>query len=71
MIARISNIKVHDARHTYASLFVMSGGSIYDLKKVLGHVDVKTTEKYAHLSSDHLAASKTLLSQTLGRRQKF
>ncbi len=53
--AGIRKLRIHDARHTYASLFVMSGGSIYDLKKVLGHADVKTTP-YAHLSADHLAS---------------
>lgn len=39
----------------------MSGGSIYDLKKVLGHADVKTTERYAHLSADHLAGVRDII----------
>jgi len=36
----------------------MSGGSIYDLNKVLSLADVKTTERYAPLSSDHLGATR-------------
>ena len=66
--AGIRSIRIHDARHTYASLFVMSGGSIYDLKKVLGHVDVKTTEKYAHLSSDHLAGVRDIIKPNIGSK---
>jgi len=62
----IRKIRIHDARHTYASLFVMSGGSIYDLKKVLGHADMKTTEKYAHLSSDHLAGVRDIIKPNIG-----
>jgi len=66
--AGIRKLRIHDARHTYASLFVMSGGSIYDLKKVLGHVDVKTTEKYAHLSSDHLASVRDIIKPNIGSK---
>lgn len=44
----------------------MSGGSIYDLKKVLGHADVKTTERYAHLSADHLASVRDIIKPNIG-----
>ena len=64
--AGIRKLRIHDARHTYASLFVMSGGSIYDLKKVLGHADVKTTERYAHLSADHLAGVRDIIKPNIG-----
>jgi len=53
--AQIRNIRFHDLRHTYASQFVMNGGSIFDLQKILGHTDVKMTMKYAHLSKVHLS----------------
>lgn len=42
--AGIRHMRIHDARHTYASLFMMNGGKLYDLKTVLGHADMKTTE---------------------------
>jgi integrase len=60
-LAGIRTMRIHDARHTYASLFVMNGGSLYDLKTVLGHADIKTTERYAHLSNEHLAGVKDII----------
>lgn len=64
--AGVRQIRIHDARHTYASLFMMSGGNLYDLKKVLGHTDVKTTERYAHLSNDHLAGVRDIIKPNIG-----
>lgn len=43
----------HILRHTFASSFVMNGGSILSLKEILGHADIKMTMKYAHLAADH------------------
>jgi integrase len=50
-------IRFHDLRHTFASHFMMNGGSIFDLQKVLGHTDIKMTQRYAHHSPEHLQNS--------------
>ncbi|WP_227506890.1 tyrosine-type recombinase/integrase [Marinobacter subterrani] len=44
----------HICRHTFASHFVMNGGHILTLQKVLGHSDLKLTMRYAHLAPDYL-----------------
>jgi integrase len=44
----------HLLRHTMASHFVMQGGNILALQKILGHSDVKMTMLYAHLAPDFL-----------------
>lgn len=44
----------HVLRHTFASHFVMNGGDILTLQRILGHSDIKVTMRYAHLSADHL-----------------
>lgn len=44
----------HTCRHTFASHYVMQGGNILALQKILGHSDVKMTMIYAHLASDFL-----------------
>jgi integrase len=44
----------HAIRHTFASHFIMAGGNILTLQKILGHSDVKMTLIYAHLAPDYL-----------------
>lgn len=45
----------HVLRHTFASHFMMNGGNILTLQKILGHSDIKHTLLYAHFSPDYLA----------------
>lgn len=44
----------HVLRHTFAEHFMMSGGNILALQKILGHHDIKMTMRYANLAPDHL-----------------
>jgi len=44
----------HILRHSFASHFMMNGGNILSLQKILGHADISQTMRYAHLSPDHL-----------------
>jgi integrase len=46
--------RFHDLRHTYASHFVMKGGDLFTLQKILGHSSVQMTQRYAHLSHEYL-----------------
>jgi integrase len=47
-------IGFHGLRHTFASHFMMSGGNILTLQKLLGHSSVAVTMKYAHLAPDFM-----------------
>jgi len=44
----------HVLRHTFASHFVINGGNILTLQKILGHSSLAMTMRYAHLAPDHL-----------------
>lgn len=44
----------HVLRHTFASRFIMNGGNILTLQKILGHTSLAMTMRYAHLAPDHL-----------------
>jgi integrase len=44
------HIRFHDLRHTFASHWVMKGGDIFKLQKILGHSTVQMTMRYAHLA---------------------
>jgi integrase len=54
--AKLDDFHFHDLRHHFASWFMMRGGSLLALSKILGHAKVSMTEKYAHLAPDHLRA---------------
>ncbi|XKH01799.1 tyrosine-type recombinase/integrase [Marinobacter nauticus] len=50
----------HILRHTFASHFMMNGGNILALQKILGHSSITMTMRYAHLAPDHLEEAITL-----------
>lgn len=50
----------HILRHTFASHFMMAGGDILTLQRILGHSSIQVTMRYAHLSPSHLQAAVTL-----------
>ncbi len=61
-----SELRFHDLRHTYASHFMMNGGGIFTLQKLLGHKDIKSTMIYAHLSPDYLQRAADLVQLSGG-----
>lgn len=52
--AGLTDVRLHDLRHSFASALVNTGMSIYDVKELLGHSSITTTQRYAHLSPDRL-----------------
>lgn len=52
--AKIKGARIHDLRHTFASLLVSAGESLPVVGALLGHTQAKTTSRYAHLMDDAL-----------------
>lgn len=52
--AGMPEVRMHDLRHSFASFMVNSGRTLYEVQKILGHTQIKTTQRYAHLSQDTL-----------------
>jgi len=44
----------HVLRHSFASHFMMAGGNIIVLQRILGHSDIRVTMRYARFAPDHL-----------------
>lgn len=56
-------LRLHDLRHTFAGLFLASGGDIFKLSKILGHSSVAITQQvYAHLHPDAFAEDYSRVS---------
>ena len=52
--AKVPNVRLHDLRHSFASMLVSGGRSLYEVQQILGHSDPKVTMRYAHLSAKAL-----------------
>lgn len=59
--AKLPGVRLHDLRHSFASVAVEGGFSLFMVGKVLGHKDTRTTEIYAHLGDD---PGKAVANQT-------
>ncbi|MFI5931270.1 tyrosine-type recombinase/integrase [Actinoplanes sp. NPDC051494] len=55
--AGVRDARVHDARHTAATLLLAQGVDIRTVQEILGHSDVRVTQGYAHVSSDMARAA--------------
>jgi integrase len=63
--AGIDQARVHDLRHTYASILVSSGLSLPIVGALLGHSNPATTNRYAHLADDPLREATELSSNVI------
>ena len=52
--AGLPDVRIHDLRHSFASALVNEGMTLYDVKELLGHANMATTTRYAHLSNKRL-----------------
>jgi len=52
--AGVNTFRFHDLRHSAASYLAMGGLSLFEIATILGHKDIKTTTRYAHLSTEHI-----------------
>jgi integrase len=57
--------RIHDLRHSFASLLINKGVSLDAIGQLLGHTKISTTYRYAHLSTDTMSEATNRLSQAL------
>ncbi len=62
--AALHDVRLHDLRHSFASIAAASGASLPMIGKLLGHTQPQTTARYAHLADDPITA----LNQDVGNR---
>lgn len=69
--AGLDNVRIHDLRHTFASMAAMNGIDLLTIGRILGHSNFQTTQRYAHLADEGVrrAADQVsgLLAGAMGR----
>jgi integrase len=65
-LAGLPKVRIHDLRHTFASAGLALGESLPMLGKLLGHNQVQTTARYAHLATDPVKQAAERVSDRLG-----
>lgn len=65
--AGIKDFRIHDLRHTHASIAINNGASLYEVQHLLGHSQTKTTSRYAHLADETLRRVSDGVSSAIGK----
>lgn len=68
--AGIEHIRVHDLRHTHASILVNQGASLFVVQQALGHSNPITSQRYSHLSNKTLRDASETVSALISRASK-
>ena len=61
--ASIKNATIHDLRHTFASVLVNNGVGLEVIGKLVGHSNIRTTQRYSHLADKALKEAANLMSK--------
>ncbi len=67
--AGIEGVRLHDLRHTYASILASSGMSLQLIGRLLGHSTIVTTQRYSHLYDDPLREAVERVGKVVDSRQ--
>ena len=68
--AGLEDIRIHDLRHTFASHAVMGGTPLATVSKLLGHSQIATTMRYAHLADEELLDATEIVGSILAGPEK-
>jgi integrase len=65
--AGLDDVRIHDLRHTYASVAVTNGIDPFMLKEIMGHKNLSTTLRYAHLADEAVQKAAGSVAARLAR----
>jgi integrase len=63
--AGLADVRLHDLRHSFASYLVNAKKDLYVVQKLLGHAHARSTQRYAHLTTDTLAEATEVVARAV------
>ena len=70
----LADVRLHDLRHSFASVAIAQGASLPVIGKLLGHANISTTQRYAHLTDDPISSANeavgTMIAAQLSESNK-
>ena len=69
-LAGLDDVRIHDLRHSFASIAASGGLSLPIIGKLLGHTQAATTQRYAHLAADPLRAANEAIGERIAAAMK-
>lgn len=64
--AGLTDVRIHDLRHSFASRALALGESLTMIGKLLGHTQAQTTARYAHLARDSIQTAASRITNSIG-----
>jgi integrase len=68
--AGLEDVRLHDLRHSFASVGASGGLSLPMIGRLLGHTQAATTQRYAHLAADPIRAANEAIGERIARMMK-
>jgi integrase len=69
-VAKITDFRFHDLRHTAATRLADAGVNVIVIAEILGHSDIRTTKRYSHVMEEAKREAVEKLAETGAERQK-
>lgn len=69
-LAGIPDVRLHDLRHSFASIAAAQGSSLQVIGSLLGHTNTQTTQRYAHLVATHVREANEAIGAKIGSLMK-
>ena len=63
--AGLQDFRLHDLRHSFASFIINSRADLYEVQRLLGHSNPRSTQRYAHLSREKLAQAAEVMASII------
>jgi integrase len=65
--SEIENFRLHDLRHSFATLALQGGANLYQISKMLGHADISSSQRYSHVSEDNLQVATNNIADIIDK----